>query len=270
MRRRLVEALVLLALLLYAAPVGWQLLTSIKPDAEIMDPRAILPSEPTLIHYRAVVTQSPLPRALGNSFGIALLTTLGAVALGTLAAYALARLPVPGRRPLMLGIVLSTAFPAIATVAPLYLIIRALGLRDTWWAIILADTSFALPLTIWLVAGFMRELPRELEEAAFVDGASRLATLRHVVLPTVAPGVAAAALLAFLFTWNEFLFAYTFTATERSRTVPVALALFPGVFEVPWGDIAAASILASVPPILIVVALQRHLVRGLLAGSVKE
>jgi len=164
----------------------------------------------------------------------------------------------------------ATAFPQIATVSPLYLLMRALGLRDTWLALILANASFTLPLVIWLLAGFIREIPRALEEAAAVDGADRLATLRWVVLPLVAPGMASAALLAFLFSWNEFLFAYSFTASEASRTVPVALALFPGVFEVPWGDIAAASLLASLPPILIVVAFQRYLVRGLLAGALRE
>jgi ABC-type glycerol-3-phosphate transport system permease component len=148
--------------------------------------------------------------------------------------------------------------------------IRAAGLRDTWTALVLANTSFALPLVLWLVAGFIRELPRELEEAAFVDGAGRLGTLRHVVLPVAAPGVAAAALLVFLGSWNEFLFAYTFSATEASRTAPVALALFPGVFEVPWGDVAAAAILASLPPAVVVFGLQRHLVRGMLAGALKE
>lgn len=268
--RRWADALVLAALAVYAAPVGWQLLTSLAPDAALLEPARWRLADLTLAHYRVVVAQSPLPRALANSLAVAAGTTVLAVALGTLGAYALARLPVPGRRLIMLGVVMSTAFPAIATVAPLYLIVRALGLRDTWWALILADTSFALPLTLWLVTRFIRELPRELEEAAWVDGASRLAALRWVVLPAVAPGAAAAALLAFLFTWNEFLFAYTFTATEASRTVPVALALFPGVFEVPWGDIAAASILASLPPVLIVFALQRHLVRGLLAGALKE
>ncbi len=153
---------------------------------------------------------------------------------------------------ILLGMIAATAFPQIATVSPLYLLMRALGLRDTWLALILANASFALPLVIWLLAGFIREIPRALEEAASVDGAGRLASLRFVVLPLVAPGMASAALLAFLFSWNEFLFAYSFTATEASRTVPVALALFPGVFEVPWGDIAAASLLASLPPILIV------------------
>src|SRR2546422_7924019 len=123
---------------------------------------------------------------------------------------------------------------------------------------------------LWLMAGFLRALPRELEEAAFVDGARRLQALRHVVVPAAAPGVASAAVVTFLFSWNEFLFAYTFTATEASRTAPVALALFPGVFEVPWADIAAAAVLTSAPPLLVVTLLQRALVRGLLAGGVRE
>jgi multiple sugar transport system permease protein len=201
---------------------------------------------------------------------VATLTTLLALAIGLPAAYGIARLPVPGKRLLLLAVIASTAFPQITTVSPLYLLMRGLGLRDTWTALVLANTSFALPLLIWLLAGFIRELPIELEEAAFLDGTGRLGALRRVVLPIVAPGVASAALLTFLASWNEFLFAYTFTATEASRTVPVALALFPGVFEVPWGDIAAASILASLPPIVIVVGLQRWLVRGLVAGAVKE
>lgn len=265
-RSTLVDGLVLAGLAVYATPVAWQLLTSVTPTGDPADALRGL----SLAHYRAVLAASPMPRALANSVGIAAATTLLAALLAAPAAYALARLPVPGRRLWLLGIVLSTALPAVATVAPLYLIVRALGLRDTWLAVILADTSFALPLSIWLVYGFVREVPRELEEAAAVDGAGRAAALRHVVLPVVAPGLAAAALLTFLFAWNEFLFAYTFTATEASRTAPVALALFPGVFETPWGDIAAASVLASLPPVVLVLVLRRHLVRVLLAGALKE
>src|SRR5262249_30913557 len=151
-----------------------------------------------------------------------------------------------------------------------YLLIRWLGLRDTWLALILANTSFALPLVIWLLTGFIREIPHGLEEAAALDGAGRRQILARVIVPLVAPGIASAGRLTVLASWNEFLFAYTFTASEASRTVPVALALFPGVFEVPWGDIAAASILASVPPVLIVVGLGRFLVRGLLGGALKD
>ena len=269
-RLRAGDVAVLLVLALWAMPYFWQLRTSFTPDVELLTTDRALPARPTLDHYRAVVEKSVMPRALGNSLAVASLTTLLAVALGLPAAYALARLPVPGKGLLLLAVVASTAFPQIATVSPLYLILRALGLRDTWTALVLADTSFALPLLIWLLAGFIRDIPVELEEAAFLDGAGRLTVLRVVILPLVAPGVASAALLTFLAAWNEFLFAYTFTATEASRTVPVALALFPGVFEVPWGDIAAASILASLPPVLIVIGLQRWLVRGLVAGALKE
>ena len=270
-RRPLVIDLAVLALLvLYAVPFGWQLLTSFKPEAELLQVPPLWPSRFTLVHYQVVFAQSAMPRALGNSLGVALLTTLLACALGVPAAYALATLRVPGAGALMLGIVASTAFPQIATVSPLYLVMRALGLRDTWAALVLADASFALPFVIWLMTRFMREVPRELGEAASLEGAGRLRTLFTVHLPLTAPGLASVALLTFLFAWNEFLFAFTFTATEASRTVPVALALFPGVFEVPWGDIAAASILSSIPPVLIVIGLQRWLVRGLLAGALTE
>jgi ABC-type glycerol-3-phosphate transport system permease component len=268
--RRLADVLVLLLLAAWATPYFWQLRTSFTPDIELLATRGVLPSTPTLLHYQAVLDRSVMPQALGNSLAVASLTTLVALALGLPAAYAIARLPVPGKGLLLLAVIACTAFPQIATVSPLYLLLRALELRDTWIALVLANTSFALPLLVWLLAGFIREVPPQLEEAAFLDGAGRLRTLRSVVLPLIAPGVASAGLLTFLAAWNEFLFAYTFTATEASRTVPVALALFPGVFEVPWGDIAAASILASLPPVLIVVGLQRWLVLGLTAGAMKE
>ena len=267
---RLRDVLVIVALAAYAAPFFWQLLTSLKPETELLVLPPILPSRLTGEHYAAVFGRSVIPRALLNSLGIAAATTVLALAVGLPGAYALARLPVPGRRALLLAIVASTALPQIATVGPLFLALRGLGLRDTWVGLILADTSFALPLVLWLLAGFIREIPVEMEQAAQLDGASRGAMLRWVILPLCAPGVASAGILTFLLSWNEFLFAYTFTASEASRTVPVALALFPGVFEVPWGDIAAASILASVPPILVVAGLQRYLVRGVLAGALRE
>ena len=272
MRRRplVIDLAVLALLVLYAVPYLWQVVTSFKPEAELLRVPPLLPSAPTLAHYEVVFTKSAMPRALVNSLGVAALTTLFACALGVPAAYALATLRVPGAGALMLGIVASTAFPQIATVSPLYLVMRMLGLRDTWAALVLADASFALPFVIWLMTRFMREVPRAVAEAASLDGASRLTTLLRIHLPLTAPGLASVGLLTFLFAWNEFLFAFTFTATEASRTVPVALALFPGVFEVPWGDIAAASILASIPPVLIVIGLQRWLVRGLLAGALTE
>ena len=272
MRRRplVVDLAVLALLLLYAVPFFWQVLTSLKPEAELLRVPPFWPSRLTLEHYAVVFTRSAMPQALANSLVVGLVTTVVACVLGVPAAYALATLRVPAASALMLGIVASTAFPQIATVSPLYLVMRALGLRDTWAALVLADASFALPFVIWLMTRFMREIPPALSEAAALDGAGRWRTLLRIHLPLTAPGLASVALLTFLFAWNELLFAFTFTATEASRTVPVALALFPGVFEVPWGDIAAASILASIPPVLIVVLFQRWLVRGLLAGSLTD
>ena len=261
------DAVVLAALALWAVPFFWQALTSFKPDTALLAVERLLAAPPTLDHYRAVVQRSVMPAALVNSLGVAALTTAFALVLGVPGAYALARLPVPGKHALLLGIVACTAFPQVG---PLFVLLRALDLRDTWAALVLADTSFALPLVLWLLAGFVREVPVAVEEAAEIDGASRLATLGRVVLPLMAPGIASAGLLVFLMAWNELLFAYTFTATEASRTVPVALALFPGVYEVPWGDIAAASMLASLPPIVIVAGLQRWLVRGLTAGALRD
>jgi multiple sugar transport system permease protein len=269
--RRLARDVAVLVLLgLWAIPFFWQALTSIKPDAALLAVDRLLAAAPTLVHYRAVLERSVMPEALANSLGVAVLTTVLALLLGVPGAYALARLPVPGKNALLLGVVACTAFPQITTVGPLFVVFRALDLRDTWTALVLADTSFALPLVLWLLAGFVREIPVDLEEAASLDGAGRLGVLARIVLPVIAPGVVSAALLVFLMSWNEFLFAFTFTATEASRTVPVALALFPGVFEVPWGDIAAAAMLASLPPVIIVVALQRWLVRGLTAGALRE
>jgi multiple sugar transport system permease protein len=267
---RFSDWIVLAAFLIYATPFFWQLLTSLKPEAELMVLPPLLPTRLTWEHYQVVLGQSVMLRALINSLGVAAITTALALALGLFGAYGIARYPVPGKGLLLLVIVGGTAFPQIATVSPLYLLMRALELRDTWLSLILANTSFALPLVIWLLTGFLQEIPAQLEEAASVDGASRPRAFRWIVLPLLAPGLASAALLTFLFSWNEFLFAYTFTATEASRTVPVALALFPGVFEVPWGDIAAASMLASVPPVALVVGLQRYLVRGLLTGALRE
>jgi multiple sugar transport system permease protein len=269
-RAALVDALVLAALALWAVPFFWQALTSLKPDAALMAVQRLLAAPATLDHYRAVVQKSLMPAALTNSLGVATLTTILALVLGAPGAYALARLPVPGKQALLLAVVACTAFPQVTIVGPLFVLLRALDLRDTWLALVLADTSFALPVVLWLLAGFVRDVPVAVEEAAQIDGAGRTTMLTRVVLPLIAPGMASAGLLVFLMSWNELLFAYTFTATEASRTVPVALALFPGVYEVPWGDIAAASMLASLPPILIVAGLQRWLVRGLTAGALRD
>ncbi|MGH7597176.1 MAG: carbohydrate ABC transporter permease [bacterium] len=160
-------------------------------------------------------------------------------------------------------------FPPIATVSPLYLIIRSLGWRDTYLALIFPYATFALPLAIWILTNFFKKIPDELAEAAVIDGCTPLQIFRRIFLPLAAPGVFTAAILIFIFAWNEFLMALTFTATEKSRTIPVEIALFPGIHEIPWAEIAAASIIVTVPLILLVLIFQRRILAGLTAGAVK-
>jgi multiple sugar transport system permease protein len=250
-------------------PVVWQVITSVKPDTELARLPPLLPEEPTGEHYRAVLARSSMTVALRNSALVACAATALAIGLGGLCAFALARLPIAGK-PVILGIALAVSmFPPIAVISPLYLLVRALGLRDQLIALILTHATYALPLAIWLLAGFFRQIPRELYWAARVDGCSPLRALVSVILPLARPGLAVAALLVFIFSWNEFMFALTLTASESSRTAPVALALFPGLHEVPWGDMAAASILVMAPVVLLAAVFQRHVVAGLMAGSVK-
>ena len=160
-------------------------------------------------------------------------------------------------------------FPQISIVAPLYLLLRELSLLNTYPGLVLPYLSFAMPLTIWLLVGFFRQLPRDLENAAFVDGASRLRTIREIVLPLAWPGLATTAILTFLYSWNEFLFALSFTLGPERHTVPVAITLFRGQYQVPWGQVLAAAVVATVPVALVVLAAQRRIVSGLTAGAVK-
>lgn len=250
-------------------PVAWQAITSVKADADLARLPPLLPERPTGAHYQAVLHHSSLGRALLNSAAVATVTTGLALSLGGLCAMALARLPLRGKR-VILGLMLSVSmFPPIAVISPLYLIIRAAGLRDTLTALILTHTTYALPLAIWLLTTFIRQIPIELYWAAQIDGCHPLRALVSVIVPTVLPGVAVAALLVFVFSWNEFMFALTLTASEASRTAPVAIALFPGLHEVPWGDMAAASLLVSAPALALAVFFQRSIVAGLTMGGVK-
>ena len=263
-----IAALVLLALYCLA-PFLWQVVTSLKPAAELTSLPPLLPTRVSFEHYAAIFTGHPLMRLIANSAIVAAGTTALALVVGALAAYAAAVLRVRGRAGI-LGVVLAVSmFPPIATVSPLFLLLNALGLRDTLAALVLTYSSFSLPLAVWLLASFFDALPRELYIAARVDGCSAFGALWRVVLPLAAPGLAAAALLVFIFAWNEFLFALSFTATEASRTLPVGIALFPGLHEVPYGEIAAASVVATLPVVALAFAFQGRIVEGLTAGAVK-
>jgi multiple sugar transport system permease protein len=251
------------------APFLWQVVTSVKPDADLTRLPPLLPMDPTLAHYRAVFTGTSFLRIIGNSALVAMCATLLSLAIGSLAAFGLAKLRVRFKGLILLFVLSASMFPPIATVSPLYLIIRALGLRDTVWALIMTHTVFTLPLTIWVLTNFFRGIPDEIYRASLVDGCTPFQSFVRVMLPLAAPGIATTGILAFIFSWNEFLFALTFTATDASRTIPVAIALFPGLHEVPWGDIAAASVVVTIPLVLLVFLFQRRIVEGLTAGAVK-
>jgi multiple sugar transport system permease protein len=260
----------LFSLIFYlTGPVIWQLITSLKPHSQLSSLPPILPDKLFFGHYLAVFTQRPFARIILNSFLVAGCTTAYCLIIGFFAAFSISVLKVRGRM-IFLAIVLSISmFPPIATVSPLYLIIRSLELRDTYLGLIFPYATFALPLSVWILSSFVAEIPEELYKAARVDGCTVLGALFKVILPLSAPGVFTCAILVFIFSWNEFLYALTFTATVKSRTIPVAIALFPGLHQVPWGEIAAATIIVTVPLVILILLFQRRIVSGLTAGSVK-
>ncbi len=250
-------------------PLTWLLITSVKPEAELASLPPILPLNPTSIHYWTVIYESTLLRALLNSLLVAVFTTVFSLCVGALAAFALAKLRLPGAGLYLAAILSISMFPPIATISPLYIVVNALGLRDTILALVGLYSTFSLPLSVWILTSFFKAVPEELIRAARVDGCSNLQILSKVVLPVGMPGLAATFILVFIFSWNEFLLALTFSVTEASRTVPVAIALFPGLHEIPWGEISAASMIVSVPIALLVFVFQKRIVAGLTAGSVK-
>jgi multiple sugar transport system permease protein len=251
-------------------PVLWIVSLSLKGGDDVLN-RRFWPTAPTLENYRIVLETPLFTRALWNSVGISAIATALSVALATLAGYAVARLRFRGRR-LVLGTALAVAmFPVVSLVGPLFDIWRRIGLYDTWTGLVLPDLSFTLPLSTWVLAAHFREIPRELEEAAQVDGASPGEAFRRVIVPLAAPGVATAAILAFLFAWNDFVLGISLTSTDRARPVPAALAFFTGAsrFQQPTAAIAAAAVVVTVPVVLLVLLFQRRIVAGLTSGAVK-
>ncbi len=268
--KRAGHALAVIAVVAWClGPFLWQAVTSVKPDVELTRLPPLLPTKPTLAHYHSVILGTPFLRIIANSAIVASCTTLLSLVIGSLAAFGLAKLRVRFKGLVLLFVLSASMFPPIATVSPLYLVIRSLGLRDTLWALIMTYTTFTLPLTIWVLTNFFREIPDEIYRASRVDGCSPFQSFVRIMVPLATPGIVTAGILAFIFSWNEFLFALTFTATESSRTIPVAIALFPGLHEVPWGDIAAASVIVTIPLVVLVLLFQRRIVEGLTAGAVK-
>jgi multiple sugar transport system permease protein len=261
------DALVVLYALL---PVLWILSLSLKPTSTVKDGK-LIPSSVTLDNYRGIFRGEFFSSALFNSIGIGLSTTVIAVALGAMAAYAVARLDFPGKRLLIGATLLISMFPAISLVTPLFNVERAVGLFDTWPGLILPYITFALPLAIYTLSAFFREIPWDLEKAAKMDGATPAQAFRKVIVPLAAPGLVTAAILVFIFAWNDLLLALSLTATKAAITAPVAIANFTGSsqFEEPTGSISAGAMVITVPIIVFVLIFQRRIVAGLTSGAVK-
>jgi trehalose/maltose transport system permease protein len=252
------------------APFYWLVNISLKTGPDLSG-SAIVPPHPTLDNYKSIFKDDDFVHALGNSAIVSLTTTFLALVVGSFCAYALARLKFPAKF-LLLGLVLAiTTFPPIAIATPIFKLWTDLGFFNTLYGLIIPYLTFALPLAIYILVSFFKEIPKDLEEAALVDGATRFTAFRKIVIPLAAPGLATAGILTFIAAWNEFLFAVTLTSTPKARTVPAAIAFFTGSteFEEPLGTIAAASVVISIPLIFLVLFFQKRIVAGLTAGAVK-
>ena len=251
-------------------PVAWIASLSFKKGADLTDGKFI-PRSFTFDNYTSIFNSGQFTKPLRNSIGVALLATFFAVLLATLAAYAIARLRFPGKTLVLSGALAIAMFPPVSIIGPLFNMWRSVHLYDTWPGLIIPYMTFTLPLAIWTLSAFFREIPWELEQAAQVDGATPFEAFRRVIVPLAAPGVFTAAILVFFFAWNDFLFSISLTSTDSSRTVPAALAFFTGnsQFEQPTGSIAAAAVVVTIPIIIMVMIFQRRIVAGLTAGAVK-
>jgi multiple sugar transport system permease protein len=260
-----------IVVLIYAfVPIIWIISLSLKGDATLNDGN-FLPRSPTTDAYSKIFANNDFIRALINSIGICLISTFVALVLGTMAAYAIARLDFPGKRAIVAMSLLISMFPQIALVTPLFKIETGIGIFDTWPGLILPYITFALPLGIYTLSAFFREIPWELEKAAKMDGATPYQAFRKVIAPLAMPGVFTTAILVFIACWNDFLFAISLTSTNRARTVPAAMSYFTGAttFVKPTAAIAAAAVIITIPIVIFVLFFQRRIVAGLTSGAVK-
>ena len=260
-----------LAIVVYSLlPVAWITSLSFKQGDDINN-QQFWPTHWSLDNYRTVFDTDLFTSALRNSLGISLIATAIAVALATVAAYAIARLEFKGKKWVLSTALAIAMFPTVALVGPLFDMWRSLGIYDTWLGLIIPYISFTLPLAIWTLSSFFRQIPWEMEQAAQVDGATAWQAFVKVIVPLAAPGVATATILVFFFAWNDFVFGISLTATDRARPVPAALAFFTGetFFEQPTAAISAASVIVTIPVMILVLVFQRQIVSGLTSGAVK-
>jgi multiple sugar transport system permease protein len=251
-------------------PAVWILLTSLKTEAELVSkPITYLPHHPTLANYVRAFTDQPLLRYLGNSFVVALLSTALSLFVAALAAYAIARLELPRRQLILTCIVASSMFPLVTLLVPIFETMRTLDLLNTYTALVLPYTVLNLPVCTLVLVGFFQTIPKDLENAAMIDGCTRVGALWRVVVPLAAPGVFTAGILAFVNAWDEFLLALSLNASATMRTLPVGITLYQGEFTFPWPIISAALVVAIVPVAVVIAVFQERVVGGLTQGGMK-
>jgi trehalose/maltose transport system permease protein len=269
-KRAAFYALVVLIVVVMAFLFYYAILTSLKSGTELFRV-TYWPAELNTAAYLSVLTSASFLQNLANSVVVATAVVLSSLLLAVTASYALSRVNFRGRGLMLMTILAVSMFPQVAVLAGLFELIRFYGLFNTLWALIFSYTIFTLPFTVWVLTTFMRDLPMEIEEAAIVDGASPLVIITRVFMPLMWPALVTTGLLAFIAAWNEFLFALTFSSSNATRTVPVAIALFSGnsQYEVPWGYIMAASVIVTLPLVVLVLIFQRKIISGLTAGGIK-
>jgi multiple sugar transport system permease protein len=271
LRNVAVYAGALLILLWSGGPFVWQFSTSFQLDKALTSGTpSLIPDPLTFEHYYNAFVEKELHRYVWNSLVVSLATTFLCLFVGSLAAFALSRLNVKGRFGILMVILSVSMFPQIALVGPLYLVASNLGLLDTYTALVITYLALGLPLVTWVLFGYFETLPKEIDEAARMDGVSVPGLLWHIILPMSLPSLVTTGLLAFITAWNEFLFALAFTSNIDRQTIPVGIANFTNLYYVPWGDIAAASAVVTVPLIVLVLFFQRHIIEGLTQGGIKE
>lgn len=271
-KKVLLTIAVILVVLFSLAPILWQILTSVKVNQDIAAiPNVYFPSRYTLTHYVEIFNRRPFLSYMLNSFFVSVTSTLLCLALGTPAAYALARLRVPGERFVLAAVLIVTLFPYILLFIGLLEIVRTFGLANNYLALIIPYTAINIPLTILVMRSFFQQLPRDLEDSAKVDGYNTWQMLVRILMPLTTPALVTTGILAFIAAWNEFIFALTFITRESMKTIPVAVAQISGtaVFEIPYGALAAATVVGTLPLVLLVLIFQRRIVQGLTAGAVK-
>jgi multiple sugar transport system permease protein len=253
-------------------PFYWAVVSSLKPNIELFDPNpTLIPKNPTFSNYVKVFAERPFHVNIWNSIVVSGITTLTTLIFGSFAGYAIARLQMKGKAFVMALILSVSMFPQISILGSLFVILRKLGMINTYQGLILPYVAITLPLTTWILQNFFRDLPKDIEEAAAIDGCSRLRTLFQIVFPMSAPGLVATGLLTFITAWNEFLFAFTFMQKPEYYTVPVAIAMFAGrtQYEQPWGQLMAAAVIVTAPLVVLVLVFQNRIISGLSAGAVK-